>query len=101
MLFANVCAGFSFFWYGVGGKGGFWAFWLLLGALCIFEVLALLVIPLVCTKLGSQRCASALWAEFGGSIIFVTPWEFAGQHNILPVKFVMGSLVFMVSSCIC
>ena len=39
-------------------KGSFGAFWLLLGALCILGVLALLVIPLVCTGLGSHRCAS-------------------------------------------
>ena len=26
MLFANVCAGFFSFWYGVGGKRWFWGF---------------------------------------------------------------------------
>ena len=31
-------------------KSGFWAFWLLLGALCILGVLALLVMPLVCVQ---------------------------------------------------
>ena len=35
----------------------FLAFWLLLGTLCILVVLALLVITLVCARLGSQRCA--------------------------------------------
>ena len=37
--------------------GSFWAFWLLLGTLCILEVLVLLVYTLVCTKFGFQRCA--------------------------------------------
>ena len=66
MLFADVCAVFFSFWYGVGGEGGFWAFWLLLGALCILGVLALLVLTLVCTRLGSQRCASCWTRPAGG-----------------------------------
>ena len=37
----------------VVGKGSFGAFWFLLGALCILGVLALLVYPFVCTRLGS------------------------------------------------
>ena len=69
-------------------KGGFWAYGLLLGALCILGVLALLVIP-------------ALRVVVGGGIIFVAPREFAGQHKKLAVAIVVGSLVFMVSSCIC
>ena len=56
-------------------------------------VLALLVIPLVCTRLGFQRCA-ALWAENGGGIIFVPPGKFAGQHKILPVRSVVCFVVF-------
>ena len=48
------------------GKGGFWAFWLLLGALCFLGVLALLVIPLECTRLGFQRCASCCTRPVGG-----------------------------------
>ena len=43
----------------------------------------------------------ALRAEVGGSKIFIAPGEFAGQHKILPVKIVMGPVVFMVSSCLC
>ena len=40
------------------GKVVVFAFWLLLGTLCILGVLAWLVIPLVCTRFGFQRCAS-------------------------------------------
>ena len=49
----------------VVGKSSFWAFWLLLGALCILGVLALLVYP-VCARLGSQRCASCWTRPLGG-----------------------------------
>ena len=38
-------------------SGVFRAFWLLLGVLCVWKVLALLV-SLLCTRLGLQRCAS-------------------------------------------
>ena len=41
-------------------------FWLLLGALCILGVQALPVIPLVCTWLGFQRCASWRTRPEGG-----------------------------------
>ena len=47
--------GFSFSSTELVGKGSFVVFfWLLLGALCILGVLALLVIPLVCTRFGFQ-----------------------------------------------
>ena len=87
MLFANVCATvFLFSGTELVEKGVCLAFWLLLRAMCILGVLALLVILLMCTRLGSQRCASC-WTrlEGGGSIIFVTPGEFAGQQKKLPV----------------
>ena len=44
----------------------FGLFGLLLGALCILGVLALPVISLVCTGLGSQRCASCCTRPAGG-----------------------------------
>ena len=68
MLFANVCAeSFSRFWYGdTWGKVVFCLCWLLLGILCILGVLALLVIPLVCTRFGFQRCASCWTRPWGG-----------------------------------
>ena len=48
-----TCAGVFFFWHGVSGdRELFFAFWLLLGALCILGGLALLVITLSCTRLG-------------------------------------------------
>ena len=70
----------------------FLSFWLLLGTLCILGVLALLVIPLCVQGLGFKDVppiGHALWAEVGGGIIFVTPGEFAGQHEKLPVRYVM------------
>ena len=79
-------------------KGSFLASWLLLGALCILEVLALLVISLVCTRFGFQRCASYWTRPEGGGwwgIIFVIPGEFAWQHKKLPVRFVLGFVVFI------
>ena len=101
MLFANVCAGFSFSGTKLVEKGGFW---LLLGALCILGVPALLVIPLVCTRLGSQRCADCWTRPAGGGRwghYLCYPGEFVGQQKKLPVKIVVGSMIFMVSSCIC
>ena len=79
MLFANVCAGFE-----LVENGSFWAFWLLLGALCIWGVLALLVISPVCTRLGFQRCASCWTRPSGGGrwgITFLNSEEFAGKHK--------------------
>ena len=40
------------------GSGVFWVFWLLFSVLCMWRVLALLVDPLLCTRLGSRWCAS-------------------------------------------
>ena len=48
---------------GIGGSG---AFLLLPGALCNVGVLALPVFSLVCTGLGSQRCASCWTRPVGG-----------------------------------
>ena len=45
--------------------GVFWAFWFLLGALCIWRVLALQV-SLLCTRLGLHRCASCWTRPLGG-----------------------------------
>ena len=47
------------------GFGVFWAFWFLLGVLCIWRVLALLV-SLLCTRLGLLRCASCWTRPLGG-----------------------------------
>ena len=80
------------------GNGVFLGFLASPWCLVHLGVLALLVISLVCTRLGSQRCASC-WtrpegAEVGGGIIFVTPGEFAEQHKKLPIKILMR-LVFL------
>ena len=45
-------------------NGVFWVFWFLLGVLCIWGVLALLV-SLLCTRLGLLRCASCWTCPLG------------------------------------
>ena len=62
-----LCArGFSFSGTELVEKGSCLAFWLLLGAFCILGVPALLVISLVCTRFGFQRCASYWTRPEGG-----------------------------------
>ena len=51
---------------GMVGDGSFGAFWVLLGALCIWGVLAWLVYPSVCTWLGLQRCTFCWTRPLGG-----------------------------------
>ena len=48
------------------GDGAFWALWVLLGILCIWGVLALLVLPLMSTGLGLRRCAYRWTRLLGG-----------------------------------
>ena len=70
-------------------KGSFFDFLASQGALCILEVLALLLSPLCVQGLGFKDvppAGHALWAEVGGGIIFVTPVESAGQHKKLPIR---------------
>ena len=74
------------------------SFWLLLGTLCILGVLALLVISLVCTRFGFQRCASCWTRPEGGGRwehYLCYPWEFAGQHEILPVECIVDFVVIL------
>ena len=68
-----------------------WGVLALLGSLCV-QGMGFKDVP---------PAGHALRAEVGGSKIFIAPGEFAGQQKILPVKIVMGPVVFMVSSCIC
>ena len=99
-----TCArGFSLSGTELVEKGGFRAFWLLFGALCILGVLALLVISLVCTRLGCQRCASCCTRPVGGVwwrhyLCYTWGVCWVAQKK-LPVK--KFGMVFMVSSCIC
>ena len=66
MLFANVCAGYISSCFGECCYWRFfWASWFLLGALCIWGVLALLV-SLLCARLGFPRCASCWTRPLGG-----------------------------------
>ena len=81
MLFANVCAGFISSCYGERSFRHFLgAFWLLLGVLCIWKILVLLV---CCVQdlgyVGVPPAGHALWAEVGGGITFVTSRENASQ----------------------
>ena len=84
-----TCAwGFSFPDTGIVGLGSFWAFWFLLGILCILGYLFFHCTPLRVQSLGLKDVpftGHALWAEVGGGIIFVTPGEFAGKYIKLPV----------------
>ena len=66
MLFANVCAWFISSCDANTVFGIFcFFFWFLLGVLCIWEVLVLLV-SLLCTRLGLLRCASCWTRPLGG-----------------------------------
>ena len=87
MLFANVCVGVHQFLLRGVGNGIFWAFGLFFGALCIWEVLALLVYPFCVQGLGPYGvppAGHALWAEVGGGMTFVTSGESAWQLIKLP-----------------
>ena len=44
----------------------FWALWSLLGVLCIWEMLALLVFPFMSTRLGLRACAYRWTRKLGG-----------------------------------
>ena len=86
-------------------KGSFGLFWLLRGALCILEVLALPVIPLVCTRFRFQRCASYWTRPEGGGrwghyLCYPLGVCWAAQKK-LPVRYVMVFLVFIILSCMC
>ena len=58
-------------------SGVFWAFWFLLGALCICRVLVLLVSCCVqgLGYIGVPSAGHALWAEVGGGITLKTSGE--------------------------
>ena len=109
MLFANVCAGFISFCYGVCREWRFFGvegrFGLLLGALCIWGVLALPVYPFVCTGLGSHWCASCWTRPLGGGRwrhYLCNLWEEnAGQLVKLPNIFMRLEVVSLVGSRVC
>ena len=48
------------------GYCAFWGFWVLLGVLCTWWVLALLVLPLISAGLGFRRCAHRWTRQLGG-----------------------------------
>ena len=50
------------------------------------EVLALLVCPFNVGYAGVPIAGHALWAEIGGSIIFVAYWEFTGRLQSTPIS---------------
>ena len=79
-------------------KGSVWLFWLLLGTLCILGVLALLVIPLVCTRFGFQRCASYWTCPEGGGRrghFLCYLWGVCWAAEKLSIRFVMRFVVFI------
>ena len=88
MLFANVCAGFSF-WYGVGGEWWFFGFlaspWYFvhLGGDCFASHP-----PCVCNAWVSKM-SLPLYTPCGrsavGALSLFALGEFAGQHKKLPV----------------
>ena len=100
-----TCArGFSFSDTGIVVIGSFWAFWFLLGTLCILGVLVLLVFPLVCTKFGFQRCALYWTRPVGGGRwghYLCYPWGvcWEAQKTTSYVKCGIGFFWFL--SCIC
>ena len=67
---------------------------MLLGVLCIWEVLALPVFPLMSTRLESHRCASCWSRPLGGGWrghSLRDPGELSGLHrNVLVFSRVMG-----------
>ena len=82
-------------------NGVFWAFLVLLGALCVLEVLALLVYSLLRTGLGYAGvpiAGHALWAEVGGGIIFVAFGQFSSLHKTSPI-FILGMEVIPGVKC--
>ena len=101
MLFTDACAGFICCRYGgCWGLGGTcWALWLLLGVLCIWEVLALLVFPSCFQDSGYGGvpiAGHALRAEVGGGIPCVTLGDFSGLHkNVLGYFRVMGVIPWL------
>ena len=88
-----TCArGFSFSGTEIVEIGSFWAFLLLLGTLCILGVLVSLVIPLVCTKFGFQRCASYWTRPVGGGRwghYLCYPWGvcWAAQNTVCQMRY--------------
>ena len=62
-----TCAqGFSVPDMGNGGSSTFWVLWGLLGVLCVWGILVLLVFSLILTGLGLRRCAFRWTRFFGG-----------------------------------
>ena len=65
-MLANVCAGLISSCYGELWDWHFWGFWASLQCFVRMRVLALLVYLLLCTVLGSHRCASCWTRPLGG-----------------------------------
>ena len=71
----------------------FRCFWLIFGALCILVYWLCWSSLLYAQGSGFKDvppAGPAPGAEVGGGIIFVTPGEFADQHQTLPVKLAGG-----------
>ena len=84
--------------------GTFLALWVLLGVLCIWEVLALLGFPLHLQDSGYGDvpiAGHALWAEVGGGIPCVTLGEFSGLHKSVLIFVRVGGVIPFVWCHIC
>ena len=105
MLFADVCAGFFFFWHGVGGEREFLGF--LASPWCLVHLGGASFAshpPCVYKDWISKMCLlldPLLGRRSVGALSFVTPWKSAGQHKTLPVKLVEGFVILLMSGCIC
>ena len=67
----------------VVGYGAFWAFWVLLGVLCMWRVLFLLIFPSYVQDSGYRGmpiAGHALWAEVG---VAALPWMLSHMESRL------------------
>ena len=96
---------FSFSGTEIVGIGSFWAFWFLLGTLCILGMLVLLVYPRCVYKvLGFKDVTStghALWAEVGGALSLLPLGSLLGSTKNCQSDKVWDLWFFWFLSCIC
>ena len=76
-----------------GGSSTFWVLWGLLGVLCVWRILVLLVFSLTLTGPGLRRCAFR-WTRFLGGgrrgHFFRNSWEFLGSLKKVLLCFIGG-----------
>ena len=79
--------------------GAFWAFWVLLGVLCMWEALALPVCSLIRTGLGSRMCAYRWTRPLGGGrplgvlwLLHQSAWKFRNRSS-----YYVGVMLYMLA----